>query len=126
MTASNTEATRAGYSSAVVAVASAAIVFAWMWFAVMLGEAYDEECKARAAGTSEVGFLLLLGVAPLVLASAGALLALVLTTRGRARRRLGFGGGVFLVATVAGVLAAWAFSGWTLFGHLAIGGHCVA
>jgi hypothetical protein len=124
MTVSNTEATRPGYSSGAVAVACAATVLAWMWFAVALGEAYDEECKARAAGTSEVGFLLLLGVAPLVLVSAGALLALVLTTRGRARRRLAFGVGVFLAATVAGALVAWAFSGWTLFGHLAIGGNC--
>jgi hypothetical protein len=89
-----------------------------------LGDTYDDECKARAAGTSEVQFLLIFGVAPLVLVSVGALIALLVTTRERAARRVLLSVGVFLAATAAGVLIAWALSGWTLFAEFAIGTNC--
>jgi hypothetical protein len=124
MTTPNSAATRPASSGAAIAVAATAIIFAWCWFAVMLGETYDEYCKAGAGGASEIRFLMVVGVAPLVAVSAGALVALVLTARGTTKRRLASGTGIFLASSVAGVLFAWAFSGWTLFAHFAIGSNC--
>ncbi len=107
-----------------IALCTVAIVLAWCWFAVVLGDAYDDECKARVAGTSELSFSVMVGLAPLVLVTAGALIWLIATTAGRVVRRLLVGVGALLAATAVGVLAAWAFSGWTLFTHFAIGSNC--
>jgi hypothetical protein len=124
MTAANTRTARRSNSLTAIILCSAAILLAWGWFAMALGEAYDEECKARMAGTSEVGFAVLFGVVPLVLVSVGALVAILVTAGGSALRRLVFGVGVLFAATAAGVLFAWAFSGWTLITHFAIGTNC--
>jgi hypothetical protein len=107
-----------------IALSTVAIVLAWCWCALVLGDAYDEECKARAAGTSEVSFAITAGFAPLVLVTAGALVWLIATTAGGAARRLLVGVGVLIAATAVGALVAGAFSGWTLFMHFAIGPNC--
>ncbi|MET3567770.1 hypothetical protein ABIC47_003279 [Leifsonia sp. 563] len=124
MTSASPSTTQRTYSPAAIVLSSAAIIVAWCWFALVLGDTYDDECKARAAGTSDLQFLLIFGVAPLVLVSAGALIALLLTTRGEIARRVLLAVGAFLAATAAGVLIAWAMSGWTLFAEFAIGTNC--
>ena len=124
MTPVSPSTTQRTYSSAAIVVCSVVIIFAWCWFAVALGDTYDDECKARAAGTSDVQFFLIVGVAPLVLVSVGALIALLLTTGGELARRILLAVGVFLAATASGVLVAWAMSGWTLFAEFAIGSNC--
>ena len=107
-----------------IALSTVAIVLAWCWFAVVFSDAYDEECKARVAGTSELSFAVTVGSAPLVLVTAGALVALIATIAGSAGRRLLVGVAILLPATAMGALVAWAFSGWTLFTHVAIGSNC--
>jgi hypothetical protein len=118
--------TTRSYSSAAISLCSTAIIFAWLWFAFALGEAYEEECRARMADTGEVGFFVMFGVVPLVLVIVGALVALVVTTRGPAVYRLKVVAGVFAAATAAGVLFGWGMSNWTLFTHFAIGANCYA
>ncbi|MBB2966669.1 hypothetical protein [Leifsonia aquatica] len=125
MAVRNASPTRRSYSSTAVVLCSAGIVVMWGWFAMVLGEVYSEECKARMAGTSEAGAVVPFGVAPLALVSLGAVIALIATTRGSVVRRLLVAGGIVLAATAVGVLLAWAFSYGTFFEQFAIGSNCI-
>lgn len=104
---------------------AAALAVTWFWFALAVDEVWSDECKARAAGTSDIDLFVVWGVAPLVLVTAGCLLALVLTAPGGPARRLRWGLGATIGASAVAALIAWALSGWTLWSHLAIGANCV-
>lgn len=98
----------------------------WFWFAIAVDNAWRDECKARMGGATETDFFVAFGVAPLALVTAGCLLALILTAPGGLARRLLTGLAATLATSAVAALIAWALSGWTLWGHLAIGSNCIA
>lgn len=116
---------RSGFGVA-LAWCAGALVVGWFWFAAIVEDVWGDECKARMAGTTDMDLLLFIGVAPLALVTAGCLLALILTAPGGPARRLLTGLAAALAISALAALIAWALSGWTLWGHLAIGSNCIA
>lgn len=115
-----------GRFTLVVFLSAVALLVAWTWFAIVVEDTWGDECKARAAGQSGVGFLIVVGVVPLVVVTVGAAVALIGFAPGSRGWRVLRGVAALLVISACGLLLALWMTDWMLVAHLALGSDCLA